>query len=341
MQYPYYNPNSYWGPFPDMNFYMSNRSREKKEIRRLGHCVGGAILLYLALQNLYSIILSLFGFAEIYLASELFRKGAETLMIIFSILPAFVIFGIRMKKITGISEPLALSKPKRPICTLLAFFAGMGACMVANFVSSFFVIIMAIFGYELSSPESGLPMSVPGIVITVVQIAFVAALIEEISLRGYVMGNLRKYGNMFAIITSSVIFSIMHGNLVQAPFALIVGFVLGYFSIRTESIWTGILIHAGNNLFSVVLSYIGEFFGDNVLVAVYYGTNLFFIVSGIICFIIFRRITKWDVPAEQPPILTNGEKIRAFMSSPAIIVVIVIMVIVTLNYIAPIEQAVQ
>lgn len=341
MQYPYYNPNAYWGNFPDMNIWLFNRDREKKDIRRLGNCIGGAILLYLALQNLFSIFLTVFGLSQFYYTSELFSKGTEILMIIFSILPSFMLFGGKMKNITGIAEPVALSKPKKPLHVFLAFFAGMGACMVANFVTSFFVGMMAVFGYELSSPDSGLPMGVSGITITVVQVVFVAALIEEFCLRGYVMGNLRRYGNGFAIFVSALIFGLLHGNLVQAPFALIVGVALGYFSIRTGSIWTGILIHAGNNLFSVVLSYVGEIFGDTALVIAYYAANLFFIVTGIVCFVFFQRLTKMEAVSDYPSVLSNTEKVRAVLLSPTIIIVIVLMVIVTMNYIAPIEQAVS
>lgn len=340
MQYPYYNSFG-WDNFPDMNGYFTIRSNEKKNIRRLANCTGGAILFYIGLQNVFSVLLTFFGFAEIYMTSELFRKGAETLMIIFSILPSFMLFGKRMQKITGITYPLALSKPKRPILTILAFFAGMGTCMLANYATSFFAVIMAIFGYSISSPDVGLPMGVTGITMTVVQVVFVAALIEELALRGYTMGHLRRYGNGFAILVSAIMFGLIHGNLVQAPFALISGLAIGYFTIRTESIWTGILIHAGNNLFSVVISYVGEFFGDAALVSIYGIANLFFIVSGIVCFVIFRSMTMYEKSGEYTTVLSNGEKVRAFFSSPAVIAVNVIMIIITLNYIAPIEQVVS
>ncbi|MBE6770320.1 MAG: CPBP family intramembrane metalloprotease [Ruminococcaceae bacterium] len=340
MQYPYYNGNPYSGNFLDMNAFVANRSREKTEIRKLGNCVGLAVVLYLVLQYAYSFVMALLGLSELYAGSELFRKGAEVLIIILSILPAFMIFGKKMKKISGVAEPLALSKPKSGFLTFLAFLAGMASCMVANYVTVIFSVIMSIFGYALSSPDVGLPRSAAGITVTVVQIVFVAALVEELSLRGYVMGNLRKYGSTFAIFCSALIFALMHGNLVQAPFALVSGFAIGFFAIRTESIWTGILIHAGNNLFSVVISYVGEFFGDNVLNAVYSATVLFFLVAGGICFVFFLRLTK-NTQKRESSMLTNGEKIRAFLTSPAIIAVIVIMLIITLQYIAPIEQAVS
>ena len=52
MQYPPYNGNPYWEALPDMNLLLTQRSRDKREIRRLGNCIGGAVLLYIALQNI-------------------------------------------------------------------------------------------------------------------------------------------------------------------------------------------------------------------------------------------------------------------------------------------------
>lgn len=338
MQYPYYNGDTYWDNFPEMNSYISGRKKERADIRKLANYVGGAVLLYFALQYIYSYVLIFLGLSEYYLGSDLFRKGVGVLIIMFSIIPSFMFFGKKMQKINGEADPLSLGKPKSPLLVFLSFFAGMGACMLANYVTVFVAVLMAMFGYQISSPDVELSMDTAGIILTFVQVSFVAGLVEEISLRGYVMGNLKRYGSSFAILASAIVFGIMHGNLVQAPFALVVGIVLGYFSIRTGSIWTAILIHMANNFYSVALSYIGEFFGDSVLSVVYSAVNLFFIVSGIICFVIFQRLTRDDRDTEgNTSLLSNGEKIRAFFTSPVIIVAIVVLLIMTLDYIAPIE----
>lgn len=71
-------------------------------------------------------------------------------------------------------------------------------------------------------------------------------------MRGVVMQPLRKYGDWFAILTSAFVFALMHGNLVQAPFAFIAGIGLGYAVIASGSLWTGILIHLLNNSISVI-----------------------------------------------------------------------------------------
>lgn len=91
-------------------------------------------------------------------------------------------------------------------------------------------------------------------------VAFVGPIIEEVVFRGAVLGSLKKYGKGFAIIISAVLFGIMHANLIQSIFAIIIGLVLGY--VRTEySIKWAILLHIINNLISEVMSYMS--YGGN------------------------------------------------------------------------------
>lgn len=336
-----YNPNIY--PLYQQDFYArmtetNNRRREeKKQIRRLGACTGGAVLTYLLIQYLLSMLIPLLGLTDLYLGNELFGKGVEILLVIFSILPAFMLFGRLMKTISGISQPISYARPKAGL-TVLAFFSGLGLCMLGNFATSFVSIFMAFFGYGLSSPDIALPRSIPGIAATVIQIVFVAALVEEISLRGHVLGNLRKHGDSFAIFISSLVFALMHGNLVQTPFALVAGFGLAYFCIKLRSLWPSILIHAANNLLSVALSYIGEFYGDEMLTKIYLPVVFGLIVTGGICFAVFSFLTRKQTLDNGSYLLSAGEKLLAFISAPTVILAFIAMMIITAKYIVPIEM---
>ena len=69
------------------------------------------------------------------------------------------------------------------------------------------------------------------------------AFIEEIVFRGAIMQSLRRFGDGFALLVSSVLFAVVHGNFVQAPYAFLMGLVIGYFVLRTGSLWAGIFIH--------------------------------------------------------------------------------------------------
>jgi len=64
-----------------------------------------------------------------------------------------------------------------------------------------------------------------------------------------------------------------HGNLVQGPNTLILGFAIGFFVMRTGSLWTGIIIHFVNNMFAVFLDLAFTSIGSN--------TEMYGILNGI------------------------------------------------------------
>lgn len=74
-----------------------------------------------------------------------------------------------------------------------------------------------------------------------------APIVEEIVFRGVIMRGLQAYGRRFAIFASAVLFGLFHGNLVQSPYAFIVGLVLGYTAMEYSILWAMVL-HMLNNL---------------------------------------------------------------------------------------------
>ena len=81
-----------------------------------------------------------------------------------------------------------------------------------------------------------------------------APIMEEIIFRGLVLRHLEPYGKNFAIVMSAFTFGIFHGNIVQIPYAFLVGLVLGYVAIEYNILWAMVL-HMINNLV------LGDFIG--------------------------------------------------------------------------------
>jgi hypothetical protein len=103
---------------------------------------------------------------------------------------------------------------------------------------------------------------------------------------------MRRYGNWFAIITSAFIFGIFHGTMAQIPFAFVCGLFIGYAVIATESIWTGVIIHALNNGLSCLCSILIECCDEELAGTVW---NIFYICGlffGLVCFIIYYNTYK-------------------------------------------------
>ena len=94
--------------------------------------------------------------------------------------------------------------------------------------------------------------------IGIFSIVIMAPLMEELLVRGGMQGHLmRKWKNpLWAIVVSSLIFGLIHGNPMQIFFAFISGIALGWVYYRTGSLLPGMLMHFINNGTSVLLFHI-------------------------------------------------------------------------------------
>ena len=141
--------------------------------------------------------------------------------------------------------------------TALYVSAGLGICMFANFLVEFFSIIGMIFGVDIASgtPQDFYYGNSPVyFFLTLLSISIVPAFVEEFIFRGAILGILRKHGDGFAIIMSSLLFGLLHGNFVQTPFAFLVGLALAYLTVCTGSMVPSMIVHFVNNAISVVFS---------------------------------------------------------------------------------------
>ncbi len=86
-------------------------------------------------------------------------------------------------------------------------------------------------------------------------VVVLAPILEEILFRGIVLKGLIHKGVLpnNAIFISSLVFAIIHANPWQFVGALLLGMVLGMVYFKTKSILTVIVLHALNNLFSMLI----------------------------------------------------------------------------------------
>lgn len=250
-------PNGY-GYQPGPAQTLEIKQREKRQIRKLGNISGLGILLFALFQFIGAGLLFALNLYDDY-ANETDRGYAiGVLMSIFCIFVPFFLSSLMLKDKR--QQCLNFGKPYDTRLMLLAVPAGLMICMIGNYATNFLsTFVESTTGITFEYPDSRTPTTPLGIAMYLIQLAVVPALVEEYALRGVVMMPARKFGNWFAILVSSALFGMMHGNLVQAPFAFIVGIGIGYFVIVTGSMWTGVMIHFCNNMFSGVISILYEF----------------------------------------------------------------------------------
>lgn len=192
------------------------------------------------------------------------------------------------------SQLLPFGPPKNYMLFLCSLGIGFMAIMLSNVLTSMFVVSMNNHGFTFESASVDVPTSASGYFWIIIADALVPALCEEYALRGVVMGSLRKYGDSAAIGISSLLFALMHGNMTQAPFAFLLGLVIGRLVIATNSLWTGMIIHFLNNLFAVIMTIVSKNESDLTTAVVTIIAVIVALTMGIISLILLREVYHWS-----------------------------------------------
>ncbi len=96
-------------------------------------------------------------------------------------------------------------------------------------------------------------IAAPSLLVQVIVVGIVGPIMEEVLFRGLIYRRLRDYtGVMWAMILSSALFGLAHGNLTQGVFAGIFGMILAMYYEHYGSLWACCTAHMANNIFSIV-----------------------------------------------------------------------------------------
>ncbi len=323
--------------FENLAYQDRQRLYEKQKIRSAANIIGVAYIIMWLLPSFISRIISdkarIFDIKSI--VTELYGDPAfimvlQTVLSVLMFTLPFIIIPIGTGEKTG--ELMSFSKPAKGLLLPMVLI-GVGASAFANIATNNISAFFSGFGIEFLSPDIQYPTGVLGFLLSFLAVAVTPALTEEFAMRGIVMGSLKKYGESFAVLMSAVVFALMHGNLVQIPFAFIMGVIIGYAVIKTGSLWTGVIIHFINNAVSVTLNYLTDGIASAVL------QNAISVIYFAICFLCFfvgilamRKRNDWKL--DQPEtLLSLGDKIKYFASSPCIIISAGLTVIDCIGYI--------
>lgn len=318
---------------------QENIKNDKKILKKIGFSVGLAIIAYIFLANLSSIVI--FSISEIYpnillIATDNIAKSAYSILasVFFIGLPFLIVHRVlKRKRITG-NLPFGTTYNAKASINLVMFMFPITifSAIAVNIVS---FLIQAILGVSFTSGlENETSIGVAETLISAVATAIVPAIIEEFVIRGVVMQPLRRYGDWFAIISAALIFSLMHGNMIQIPYTFVSGIYLGYVAIATGSLWAPILLHFLNNFTSVLIiaytSNLGEVGSTVATVLTYFAV----VVCGVIGGINFFKMRYKTKMAKGVQTLKTTEKIKAMFVNVPMIIAFVMLFITALGSIS-------
>ena len=93
------------------------------------------------------------------------------------------------------------------------------------------------------------------IILKVLCNCLVIPILEELLLRGIIAGQLYLwYGTVISVLLSSICFGILHNNIVQFIYAVVVGIGLGLMYLKTKRLSLNIICHCLINLIVIIFS---------------------------------------------------------------------------------------
>ena len=245
---------------------------------------------------------------DYYFDSIVIYNATQIFFSMFAIVLPFTIGNFLIKRITP-SYRISYHLPKTKSLLFAALAISFLTLIISNFVTSFFILAAESVGFEFEIYPFEAAKNVPDFLWQFLATAITPALVEEFAMRGVVLQSLRKYGDSFAIIVSAVIFALMHGNMVQTPFALILGIVIGWFVVITDSLWTGIAIHLMNNTYALVVTTMGEYLSDGWYLVIAAVINVVGSLLGLAAIIWLIATRRHDIKLYEPG--GNTSKVQA------------------------------
>lgn len=85
-------------------------------------------------------------------------------------------------------------------------------------------------------------------ILTILFLSFLTPIGEEFLFRGVIANALLRYGPVVGVLSSSVVFAVIHGVNIIMPTALVVGIIAAEMMRRSGSIWPAVAVHVVNNL---------------------------------------------------------------------------------------------
>lgn len=135
-------------------------------------------------------------------------------------------------------------------------------------VSSIFSGFISYTGYnapfyfgEVIEPNYG----IKSFLLNVLLVAVLPAFAEEFLHRGLLLQGTKHMGFYKAIIISSICFGLIHFNIGQVVYAIVLGLIMGFCSVVAKNIWVPIIMHFMNNFIAIYLEFAaanGWFLGE-------------------------------------------------------------------------------
>ena len=245
-----------------MNFETKNDEKNVKNIEN--NQKNGKKMSYITFANMvYFIMMILLCVARLVINFGWLNLDELALEVAFSVFVQIGVFGLvpltlvtKFKK-QGISKTFKDFKFNKLSIkhVIMSFALGILVTIFNLCVANLFSALLTLVGYETTSSGLSIDPSLKNFLIVVLYSAVLPAIFEEIAHRGLLLNAYKKYGIGKAMIVSGLMFGLMHLNIGQFFYASIVGVLLAFIVVVSDSIVPAIIVHFTNNFLNTYFDF--------------------------------------------------------------------------------------
>ena len=129
------------------------------------------------------------------------------------------------------------------------------AVLFINCVSQLWFILIQCMGGTIPASGVAVPTTVRGLASAVILSAVLPGICEELLFRGLMLSAWEERGSLRAVTTVSLLFTLLHGNLLGIPSEFICGVLLACIVISSGSLFAGMVFHTVFNSTLLIASY--------------------------------------------------------------------------------------
>lgn len=142
--------------------------------------------------------------------------------------------------------------------TALLCVGTIGLSLIGGMIINFYHIFFDNSGVTESISTSLFSDDKIVLVVTILYVCIIGPFLEEFLFRGFVLHETASVSPLLGMVVSSVLFGLFHGNFEQAINATLLGMLLSYVTLKSNSIWPAVFMHITNNSFSCFMSWVSE-----------------------------------------------------------------------------------
>ena len=177
----------------------------------------------------------------------------QTLVNLLYYLPFVLLPIVLYARREGLSESLRLN-PLPLSSALLVTFLALVSVFIASAVSAAWEALMVALGVRYA-PAGYAPATGGELTLSVLTMAALPAVCEELLFRGVGMAAWEGRGTRRAILVTALLFALMHANLLGFPVYMLIGVVSAWLVYALDTLYAGIVFHTVYNAGCLIVLY--------------------------------------------------------------------------------------